>query len=102
MGKTRENERNRLRLVFFKKYVFKKIMKQQSKFTFNGIHKSYDIGDSYTFEQIEVRLDKPIYLELPYWNYQNYFCLRHIMINHNHILDAKIFNYAIWIQIASF
>ena len=37
-------------------------MKQQSKLTFNGIHKSYDNCDSYTFKQNEVLMDKPIYL----------------------------------------
>ena len=30
--------------------------------TFNGIHKSYENCDSYTFKQIEVLMDKPIYL----------------------------------------
>ena len=34
----------------------------KSKFTFNGIHKSYDNCDSYTFKENEVRMDKPIYL----------------------------------------
>ena len=36
--------------------------KQQSKLTFNGIHKSYKNCDSYTFKQNEVLMDKPIYL----------------------------------------
>ena len=39
-------------------------MKQQSKLTFNGIHKSYENCDSYTFQQNEVLIDKPIYLGL--------------------------------------
>ena len=30
--------------------------------TFNGIHKSYEICDSYTFKQIEVTTEKPTYL----------------------------------------
>ena len=30
--------------------------------TFNGFHKSYENCDSYTFEQSEVFMDKPIYL----------------------------------------
>ena len=34
----------------------------QSKLTFNGIHKSYENYDSYTFKQNEVLMDKPIYL----------------------------------------
>ena len=57
-----ENVRNRLRLEFIKKDEYKKIIKQQSKLTFNGIHKSYENCDSYTFKQNEVLMDKPIYL----------------------------------------
>ena len=57
-----ENVRNRLRLEFPEKDIYKKIIKQQSKLTFNGIHESYENCDSYTFEQNEVLLDKPIYL----------------------------------------
>ena len=49
-GKTLENVRNRLRLEFFKKDDIKNIIKQQSKLTFNGIHKSYEICDSCLFE----------------------------------------------------
>ena len=30
--------------------------------TFNGIHKSYENYESYTFKQDEVLMDKPIYL----------------------------------------
>ena len=45
-GKYLENVRNRLRLKFTKKDHFKKIIKQQSKQTFNGIHKSYENCDS--------------------------------------------------------
>ena len=36
--KTLENVRNRLRLEFIKKDDYKKIIKQQSKLIFNGIH----------------------------------------------------------------
>ena len=39
-----------------------KIVKQQSKLTFNGIHNSYDEYDSFTFKQNEILLDKPIFL----------------------------------------
>ena len=39
----------------------KKILKKQSKLTFNGIHNSYINYDSYAFKQIEVLKDKPIY-----------------------------------------
>ena len=38
------------------------IIKQQSKLTFNGNHKSYENYDSYTFKQNEVLIDKPMYL----------------------------------------
>ena len=39
-----------------------KIVKQQPKMTFNGIHKSYTNYDSYTFKQSEVLMAKQIYL----------------------------------------
>ena len=37
-------------------------MKRQSKLTFDGIHKSCENYDSYTYNQIEVLMDQPIYL----------------------------------------
>ena len=37
-------------------------MKQQSKLTINGIHKSYENCDSYIFRKIKVLMDKPTYL----------------------------------------
>ena len=37
-------------------------MKQQSKLTFYGIHKSYGNCHSYLFKKREVLIDKPIYL----------------------------------------
>ena len=61
-GKTMENVRNRLGLNFFKKDEYKEIIKDQSKLTFNGIHKSYENCDSYVFRKNEVIMDKPIYL----------------------------------------
>ena len=61
-GKTMENVRNRLKVKFVKKDDYREIIKQQSKLTFNGIHKSYENCDSYTFKQNEVLMDKPIYL----------------------------------------
>ena len=57
-----ENVRNRLKIKFVKKDNYREIVKQQSKLTFNGIHKSYENCDSYTFKQNEVLMDKPIYL----------------------------------------
>ena len=61
-GKTMENVRNRLKIKFIKKDDYKEIIKHQSKLTFNGIHKSFENCDSYTFKQNEVLMDKPIYL----------------------------------------
>ena len=61
-GKMMENVRNRLRLVLFKKDDIENIIKQQSKLTFHGIHKSYENCDRYTFKQNQVLMDKPIYV----------------------------------------
>ena len=61
-GKTMENFSNRIRVEFIRKDGTDKIIKQQSKLTFNGFHKSYENSDSYTFNQNEVLMDKPIYL----------------------------------------
>ena len=61
-GKTMENVRNRSKIKFIKKEDDREIIKQQSKLTFNGIHKSYDNCDRYTFKQNDVLMDKPIYL----------------------------------------
>ena len=49
--KTMENVRNRLGLEFNKKYENKKIIKQQSKLTFHGIHKSYENCGSYFIQE---------------------------------------------------
>ena len=61
-GKTMENVRNRLKIKFIEIDDYREIVNQQSKLTFNGIHKSYENCDSYTFKQNEVLMDKPIYL----------------------------------------
>ena len=61
-GKTMESVRNSLKIKFVKKDDYREIIKQQSKLTFNGIHKSYENCASYTFKQNEVLMDKPIYL----------------------------------------
>ena len=57
-----QNVRNRLNIVFIEKDDIEEIIQQQSKLTFNGIHKSNESYDSYTFKQNEVLMDKPIYL----------------------------------------
>ena len=61
-GKTRESVRNRLKNKFVKKDDYREIIKHQSKLTFNGIHKSYENCDSYTFRENEVKMDEPKYL----------------------------------------
>ena len=61
-GKTRESVRNRLKIKFAKKHDYREKIKQQSKSTFNGIHKSYENCYSYTIKQNEVLMDKTIYL----------------------------------------
>ena len=48
-GKFLENVRNRLEVELIKKGNVKKIINQQSKLTFIGIHESYENCDSYTF-----------------------------------------------------
>ena len=61
-GKTMENVRNRSRIEFIKKDEGEKMVKWQSKVTFNGIHKCYEKYDSFTFKMKEVLMDRPIYL----------------------------------------
>ena len=62
LAKTMENVRKRLKKKFIKKDDTDKVIKQQSKLTFNGIHNSYEHCDSYTFKQKEVLMDKPIHI----------------------------------------
>ena len=57
-----ENVRNRSKIEFIKKDEEEKMVKWQSKLTFNGIHKSFEKYDSSTFKQNDVLMDKPIYL----------------------------------------
>ena len=82
-GKTMENVRNRLKIKFVKKDDYREIIKQQSKQTFNGIHKSYENCDSYTFRENEVKMDKPIYLGFSVIElskllmYENYYDILH-------------------------
>ena len=56
--------RNGKKVEIIKKDDTDKIIKQQLKLTFNGIHKSYENCDSYTFSQNQVLMDKPIFLRL--------------------------------------
>ena len=50
-GKFLENVRNHFELEVVKKDDIKNIIKQQSKLTFSGIHKSYENYYSYTFKK---------------------------------------------------
>ena len=61
-GKFLENIRNRLELELIEKVDIKKIINRQSKLTINGIQKSYENYDSYTFQQNQVVMDKVIYV----------------------------------------
>ena len=61
-GKTMQNVRNKMEIVFFMKYEYEENIKYQSKLTVNGIHKSYENCDSYLFKKNEVLMYKPIYL----------------------------------------
>ena len=56
-----ENVRKRFKKKFKKDDTIE-IIKQQSKLTLNGFHKSYENCDSYTFKKNEVLIDKPVYL----------------------------------------
>ena len=61
-GKTIENVRNGCKRESFKRDECDKILKQQRKLTFNGIHKSFNNCDSLLFKEHEILMDKPIYL----------------------------------------
>ena len=100
-GKAMENVRNRLKINFIKKDNYREIIKKQFKLTFNGIHKSYENCDSYTFKQNEVLMDKPIYLgftvlklnkllmyETYYDKLQPYFGQKNIQL---HYMDTESF-----------
>ena len=96
-----EKVRNRIKVEFISKNDTDKIIKQQSKLTLNGIHKSYTNYDSYTFKQNEVVTDQPIYLgfavlelskllmyETYYDKLQPYFGQRNLQL---HYMDTDSF-----------
>ena len=101
-AKTMENVRNRLKIKLIKKDDCREIKKQQSKLTFNGIHKSYENYDSYTFKENEVKMDKPIYLGFAVLElsklllYETYYDILHAYFG------EKSYNYIIWILIVSY
>ena len=53
-----ENIRNRIKKEFIGNCENDKFIKQHSKKTFNGLHKSYANYSSYTIKQNEVVMDK--------------------------------------------
>ena len=61
-GRMLANVRNRIKTELIKICENDKIIKQQSKLTFNGIQKSNTKNSSYTFKQNEVVRDKPIHV----------------------------------------
>ena len=67
-GKFLENVRNRLGLELIKKGDIKKIVKQQSKLTFNGIQKSYENYYSFTYKKMKSLWIKLYMLVLQFWN----------------------------------
>ena len=69
----------------------KKILKQQSKFTFSGIHKSYENCVRYLFKHNEVKMDLLIYLGFAKLELIKLHMYNHIMINYNIILNKKIY-----------
>ena len=91
-----ENVRNRIRIEIIKQDDIKNIIKQQSKLTFNGIRKSNENCDSYTFQQNDVVMDNPIYLGFGALELRRYRCMRHIMMNYNRFLVKKIFIYTMF------
>ena len=61
-GKTMENVRTGCKIEIIERNQIVEIRKQQSKLTFDGIHKSYENCDSYLFKENEITMDKLIYL----------------------------------------
>ena len=57
-----ENVRKRLGLELIKTGDIKKLIKQQSKLTFNGIQKTYENYYSFTYKKNEIVMDKAIYV----------------------------------------
>ena len=94
-GKTMEDVRNRIKVEFAKNTDERKILRFQSRLDFDGIHKSYQDYDTYTFKSNVVKMEKPIYLgftilelskllmyETYYDKLQKYFGVDGIQINY--------------------
>ena len=91
-----------MRLDFTRKYEYKKTIKQQPKLTLDGIHISNENCDSYSFKQKELKMDKPLHLGSAVSDLSKLLMYETSYDDCNHILDKKVFNYIIWIMIASF
>ena len=100
-GKTMEKVRNRLKIEFVKKDGYREILKQQSKLNFNGIPRSYENCDSYTFKQNEILIDKPVYLGFSVLELSKTLMYETYYDKLQPILVTKFYTYIIWILIAS-
>ena len=101
-GKTMENVRDRKKVEFIKKDDTDKNIKQQSKLTFKGIHKSYEFYDNFTFKQNEVLMDKPIYLGFSVLELSELLMYETFYDIIQPYIGQKKHNYVIWILIASY
>ena len=61
-GKTMEDVRNRIKVESAKNTDERKILRFQSRLDFDGIHKSYQDYDTYSFKSNVIKIEKPIYL----------------------------------------
>ena len=74
-----ENTRNILKKEFIKTDDNEKIIEQQSKLTFNGIHKCYTNYGSYLFKQKKLLMDELVYVGFgvievsKLWMYETYY-----------------------------
>ena len=57
-----EDVRSRIGIEFVKNTDETKILRYQSRLDFDGIHKSYQGYDTYTFKKNVIKMEKPIYL----------------------------------------
>ena len=92
-GKCMEDVRKRCKIEFIRKDDNDKIIKQQSKFTFNGIKKSYENYDSYIFKLNEILFDKPLYLGFSVLELSKLHMYSTDYDIHQPYLEKKIYNY---------
>ena len=57
-----EDVRNRIKVEFVKNTDERKILRFQTRLDFDGIHKSHQDYDTYTFKSNVIKMEKPIYL----------------------------------------